>query len=63
MKITDVKVFPLTVVHEKILEGSLSYAIVKIQTDEDIVGYGEISDSYACTYPSLMKEVMDQVLK
>jgi L-alanine-DL-glutamate epimerase-like enolase superfamily enzyme len=62
MKVTSVKVFPLTVKNEYSPGGSLSYAIVRIQTDEDITGYGEISDSFGCTYPGLMKEVVDQVL-
>ena len=54
MTILDVNVFPLTVKHEYLAEGSLSYAIVKIQTDKGIIGYGEISDSYGCTYSFLM---------
>jgi L-alanine-DL-glutamate epimerase-like enolase superfamily enzyme len=63
MKILDVNVFPITVKHEYLPEGFLSYAIVKVETDEGIVGYGEISDSYGCTYPNLMREVVSLVLK
>lgn len=62
MKILNVNVIPITVKHENLTEGGLSYAIVKIQTDENITGYGEICDSFGCTYAGLMREVVEQAL-
>jgi L-alanine-DL-glutamate epimerase-like enolase superfamily enzyme len=41
-------------------ERSLYHLLIRIESDQGIVGYGEVCDSYACTYPLSVKALVDE---
>lgn len=66
MKIVSVKTIPITHVVERpvyMFERALYHLLVKIETDEGMVGYGEVCDSYACTYPLTVQALIDEAFK
>ena len=40
----------------------MSFFFVRVDTDSGVVGYGEACDSYGCSYASVLKTVVDDVL-
>lgn len=40
----------------------MSFFFVRIDTDQGVVGYGEACDSYGCSYASVLKTIVDDVL-
>lgn len=40
-----------------------SFALVRVETDDGIVGYGEACSSYAHSYPLVVKEIVEGILK
>lgn len=67
MKITEVKAIPITFQEHRppnyLFELPLNFLFVRIETDDGLVGYGEVCDSYGCSYPLAVKEIIDEVLK
>lgn len=66
MKIISVKTVPITHVVEQpvyMFERALYHLLVRIETDEGMVGYGEVCDSYACTYPLSVQALVDEAFK
>ncbi|CAN5688274.1 D-galactarolactone cycloisomerase [soil metagenome] len=66
MKIVSVKTIPITHVVERpvyMFERALYHLLVRIETDEGMVGYGEVCDSYACTYPLTVQALIDEAFK
>ena len=41
---------------------SRAFALVRIETDSGIIGYGEASTSYGHFYPTVMKTMVDDIL-
>ena len=39
----------------------MSFFFVRVETDSGVVGFGEASDSYGCSYASVLKTVVDDV--
>lgn len=61
MKIADVKVLKLG--YEKDFPRiPRSFAVVRIETDSGIVGYGEASSSYGHAYPGVVKQIVEGIL-
>jgi D-galactarolactone cycloisomerase len=40
----------------------MSFFFVRVDTDAGVVGYGEACDSYGCSYASVLKTIVDDVL-
>ncbi|MDA8037598.1 MAG: mandelate racemase/muconate lactonizing enzyme family protein [Actinomycetota bacterium] len=61
MKIASVRVIPLGHMKD---EPAIprSFALVRIESDEGIVGWGEASSAYGHSYPLVVKEVVEGVL-
>lgn len=47
MKVAAIKAMPFTFPHDW---ETVSYCIVRLETDDGVVGYGEACDSFGCTY-------------
>lgn len=65
MKITSLKAIPITHSVEKpnyMFEHPLNLLFVRIETDEGLIGYGEVCDSYGCNYPLSVKAIIDEAL-
>jgi L-alanine-DL-glutamate epimerase-like enolase superfamily enzyme len=63
MKIVSVKGIPFTHVVERpryMFERPLYHLLVRVETDAGAVGYGEVCDSYACTYPLTVQAMIDE---
>jgi D-galactarolactone cycloisomerase len=63
-KIVSVKAVPITHVVEQpvfMFERPLYHLLVRIEADDGNVGYGEVCDSYACSYPLTVKAMIDEV--
>ncbi len=63
MKITSVKAIPLTFTVERpkyLFEQNLNHLLVRIETDEGLVGFGEVCDSYGCNYPLSVKAIIEE---
>lgn len=52
MKITAAEAVPFTFWHDR---EPLSYCLVKITTDANLTGWGEVCDSFGCTYAGVIK--------
>lgn len=66
MKIASLEAIPLTLTVERpcyMFERPLYHVLVRVECDEGQVGYGEVCDSYACTYPLSVKALVDEVFK
>lgn len=66
MKIASLEAIPLTHTVERpryMFERPLYHVLVRVECDEGQVGYGEVCDSYACTYPLSVKALVDEVFK
>lgn len=61
MKITEISVIPLGYLKD-FPRIPRSFAIVRVRTDEGVVGYGEASSSYGHSYPDVIKTIIDSVL-
>ena len=61
MKITEVRVIQLEYEKDspKLLRG---FALIRVETDRGIVGYGEASSSYGHFYPPIVAAIVDQIL-
>jgi D-galactarolactone cycloisomerase len=44
-------------------ERPLYHVLVRVECDDGQVGYGEVCDSYACTYPLSVKAIVDEAFK
>ena len=44
------------------LTNYLTYCLVRVETDEDVVGYGEISDGWGCEYAAVAAAIVDEAL-
>jgi L-alanine-DL-glutamate epimerase-like enolase superfamily enzyme len=63
MKIISVKAVPITHFVERpvyMFERPLYHLLVRIETDDGTIGYGEVSDSYACTYALTVQAMIDE---
>lgn len=66
MKIASLEAIPLTHTVERpryMFERPLYHVLVRVECEEGQVGYGEVCDSYACTYPLSVKALVDEVFK
>ncbi|TDI66913.1 MAG: mandelate racemase/muconate lactonizing enzyme family protein [Alphaproteobacteria bacterium] len=60
MKIASVKAIPITYIdHQQV---PLNYLFVRIETDNGLIGYGEVCDSYACTNPLSVAAIIHEAL-
>lgn len=57
MRITAVTPIPVTF---PLGREPMSFCFVRVETDDELVGYGEACDSYGCTYAGLVAEVIAQ---
>ncbi len=65
MKITSLKAIPITHSVEQptyMFEHPLNLLFVRVETDEGLIGYGEVCDSYGCNYPLSVKAIIDEAL-
>lgn len=61
MKISDVRVIPLG--YQKDFPPiPRSFALIRVETDTGMLGYGEASSSYGHSYPLVVKEIVEGVL-
>ncbi len=66
MKIISIKAIPITHVVQQpvyMFQHALYHLLVRIETDEGVVGYGEVCDSYACTYPLTVQALIDEAFR
>jgi len=63
MKITDIQVFPLGYIREKPTPFTRSFALVKVDTDAGVSGWGEASDMFGHWNPLVIKQIVDEELK
>jgi L-alanine-DL-glutamate epimerase-like enolase superfamily enzyme len=63
MKITDVEIIPLGYPIDDFPPRQRSFALVKISTDEGIVGWGEASDSYGHSAPLTVRALIDEIFR
>src|SRR5215813_6603927 len=66
MKIVSVKAVPITHCVDRpiyLFERPLYHLIVRIETDDGTTGYGEVSDSYACTYALTVQCMIEEAYK
>jgi D-galactarolactone cycloisomerase len=52
VRITEAEAIPFTFWHDR---EPLSYCLTRIETDEATVGWGEVCDSFGCTYGSVIE--------
>ena len=52
MRITAVEAIPFTIWHDR---EPLSYCLVRVATDADLTGWGEVCDSFGCTYAGVIE--------
>ena len=57
VKITAVEAIPFTFWHER---EPLSYCLVRVSTDTDLTGWGEVCDSFGCTYAGVIETTVAQ---
>lgn len=65
MKITSLKAIPVTHTVEQptyLFEHPLNHLFVRVETDEGLIGYGEVCDSYGCNYPLSAQAIIDEAL-
>jgi L-alanine-DL-glutamate epimerase-like enolase superfamily enzyme len=60
MKILNIEVIPLSYVREHPSPFTRSFALVKVETDDGLVGFGESSDCYGHTNPLVIKQIIDE---
>jgi D-galactarolactone cycloisomerase len=66
MKIVSLKAVPITHSVERpvyLFDRPLYHLLVRVETNDGSTGYGEVCDSYACTYPLSVKAIIDEALK
>ena len=63
MKIQEIEVIPLSYSIDDHPPRVRSFALVKITTDEGVVGWGEASDCYGHTNPLTLKALVDETLR
>lgn len=63
MRITNVELFPLGYVREFPSAFIRSFALVKIQTDAGLVGWGEASDCFGHSNPLVIRQIVEEELK
>lgn len=63
MQITDIKVFPLGYVREKPTPFTRSFALIRVDTDAGISGWGEASDMFGHWNPLVIKQIIDEEFK
>lgn len=68
MKIAALKAIPITHFERHgrplkyLYEQPLNFLFVRVETDEGIVGYGEVCDSYGCNYPLAVRALIEEAL-
>ncbi len=60
MRIISLQAIPIT--HFDHRRQPLNFLFVRVDTDEGIIGYGEVCDSYGCSFPMSVKAVIDEAL-
>jgi L-alanine-DL-glutamate epimerase-like enolase superfamily enzyme len=60
MKLVSLKAIPVTHYDHQGLP--LNYLFVRVETDEGVIGYGEVCDSYGCNFPLSIKAIIDEAL-
>jgi L-alanine-DL-glutamate epimerase-like enolase superfamily enzyme len=63
MKIISIRGIPFTHAVQQpvfMFERPLYHLLVRVETDEGVVGYGEVCDSYACTYPLTLQAMINE---
>src|ERR1700674_3682928 len=66
MKIVSVKAVPITHSVEQpvyLFDRPLYHLLVRVETNDGSTGYGEVCDSYACTYPLSVQAIIDEAFK
>lgn len=63
MKITNVEIFPLSYAIPDKPPRRRFFAVLKISTDEGVVGWGEASDCYGHSHPMTVKALFDEKLR
>lgn len=63
MQITDIDVLPLAYVREYPSAFVRSFALVKVQTDEGVVGWGEASDCFGHSNPLVVRQIVAEELR
>jgi D-galactarolactone cycloisomerase len=63
MQITDITVYPLGYVREYPSRFVRSFALVKVQTDAGLFGWGEASDCFGHTNPLVIRQIVEEELK
>jgi L-alanine-DL-glutamate epimerase-like enolase superfamily enzyme len=63
VKIIDVEVIPLSYATDDVPRTRRSFAVLKIVTDDGIVGWGEASDCYGHRHPLAVRALVDEDLK
>jgi len=62
MKIKNIEVIPLSYIRELPFPFTRSFAIIKVEIDNGIIGFGESSDCYGHTTPLVIKQIVDEEL-
>ncbi len=60
MKVVSLKAIPITHFDHQNLP--LNYLFVRVETDDGVIGYGEVCDSYACTNPLSVAAIVEEAL-
>jgi L-alanine-DL-glutamate epimerase-like enolase superfamily enzyme len=63
MQITSIDVFPLGYVREYPSAFIRSFALVKVQTDAGLTGWGEASDCFGHSDPLVIRQIVEEELK
>ena len=59
MLITTLEAVPFTFWHDR---EPLSYCLIRLETDDGVVGWGEVCDSFGCTYASVIQAAVADAL-
>jgi len=63
LKITRVKVYPLGYIEKEPWERVRNFALIEVETDEGVSGFGEASDCYGHSFPHVVERMVEDAMQ